>query len=196
MNLFDHIHDKHLPLDHVVSYKRTVPLERGLCYCLYLVQKHHFIATVLSAVRDVNHVREHNREYGTHLHSQQELIDLHAKDPIHFAPANPVDETSHCLRSDGNVAYRVPLHGRLPWYMRGLDLFNNDQARMFCVHAASLGLHFVRPYHSGNELHHVVCTQNPTETLINHGVVLGHRLQEQTDAAAQDRTQAAQELRP
>lgn len=171
MNLFDHVHDKSKPLSNVVSWRRTVPLERGLCYCFYLVEKHGFGVTILSAARDVTHIHEHNHQYGTHLHDQAQLILLHEKDPRHYAAANSVDTTSHCLHSDGNPVYRVPARGRLPWFMRGIDLLNNAQAQEFCSHAAALGLHFVRPYPTTGEGHHVICERNPTEVLVNHSVI-------------------------
>lgn len=171
MNRFHPTTDKSLELNHVVSYHGKVPLERGLCYCLYLVEKHGLTSSPLSGSRDVEDINTHNREFGTMLHAQQYLIDMHRLHPAEYAPANPVDETSHCLYSDGNLVYRVPKHGRLPWYMRGIDLFNSGQAAHFCVVAGSVGLKFARPYHSEAEGHHVVCVENPTAALIARNVI-------------------------
>jgi hypothetical protein len=201
VNLFDHLHDKSAPLDHVVSYRRHVPLERGLCYCIYLVGKHGFEPDLLSASRDMDDIAAHNRGYGTNLHGQQWLIDAHARDPQHFAPANSVDTTSHCLHSDGNSHYRVngkqiPARGRLPWYMRGIDMGTNAQASKFCQKAREVGLVFVQPYNTGSELHHVVCVVSPYHALVDRGIIHTRSLTEAMEAQQAARTQLAEELRP
>jgi hypothetical protein len=171
--------DKGKPLTHVVSFHGRVPLERGLCYALYLVDKHYpfSVENVLSASRSLSHIKAHNQQYGTNLHSQAWLIEAHLRDPVHFAPANPLNMTSHCLFSDGNAAYKtaagrsIPPRGKLPWYSRGIDLLNGDFARLFCRRADSLGLHFVQPYHSSSEAHHVVCVQSPLKVLADRHVI-------------------------
>lgn len=178
MERFHPKNDKGKAMMEVVSFHGVVPLERGLCYCLYLVDKHFPFDPhdVLSAARDEEYIVAHNRTFGTNLHSQPFLIKAHARDPIHYAPANPVDQTSHCLRSDGNSAYTragrvVPPTGRLQWFQRGLDLINNDFARIFVIHAAAVGLHFTRPYKTGSELHHAVCVVNPLAELRRRSVI-------------------------
>lgn len=176
MNRFHPAQDKSRALTHVVSYHGRVPLERGLCYCLYLVAKHGFDAGLLSGSREHRHIDAHNREFGTHLHSQEELIELHEHDPARYPAANSPDTTSHCLRSDGNPAYavhgrQIPVRGKLPWHMRGIDLASGETAAEFCVSARRLGLHFVQPYPAAGEAHHVVCTQSPTHVLIGRRVI-------------------------
>lgn len=178
MDRFHPKNDKRSPMMEVVSFHGVVPLERGLCYCLYLVDKHYSFSSrdVLSASRDEDDIRAHNRQFGTNLHSQPFLILKHQQDPKHYAAANSVRMTSHCLNSDGNPAYRrngrvIPSTGRLQWFQRGIDLLNADFAEWFIRHAALVDLHFVQPYKTGSELHHVVCAINPLAELARRSVI-------------------------
>lgn len=205
MNRFHPLQDKDLPMTHVVSYHGIVPLERGLCYALYLVSKHWpFFADnphlVLSGARDVEDVQAHNREFGTHLHSQQELIDLHAKDPVKNPAANPVDQTSHCLRSDGNPVYKTPeghhagAGSRIAWYQRGIDFDTAELAAAFCARARFVHLTAVQPYDALSEKHHVVLGDSPIKVLIERNVIHQNRgdlhpLVQEMDEAERKRAQ-------
>jgi hypothetical protein len=88
-----------------VSY-HGVPMFRGLAFALHHVAMHGGGVWVYSADRRDRIIAEHNRQFGTHLHGQQWLVDAHAQDPVRNAPANSPTTTSHCLRSDGNPVYR------------------------------------------------------------------------------------------
>lgn len=180
MNRFHPTNDKSAALTHVVSYHGKVPVERSLCYCLHLVAKKSGVNlddALISASRDQRDISEHNQQFGTNLHSQSWLINMHRLHPESYAPADSTFTTSHCLRSDGNPAYRsaagkrIPSGGRLPYYSRGLDFSSNGLAEWFVLKAAQFDLHFVRPYDVGSELHHVVCTHSPTRVLIAHDVI-------------------------
>lgn len=186
MNRFHPQQDKSQPMTHVVSYHGVVPLERGLCYVLYLVGKHwpdfeHNPHWVLSASRDIDDVQAHNREFHTDLHSQQQLIDLHNADPEDNPPANPVDQTSHCLRSDGKPVYRTPeghragAGSKIAWYQRGIDFETAEIAHDFCRRAGSLQLAAVQPYDQLSEKHHVVLAHSPIRVLIARNVIHPNR---------------------
>lgn len=173
--------DKRARLTEVVSFHGRVPLERGLCYVIYLVSKHdrrfEDPSLVLSAARDTRLIREHNQQYGTNLHGQQWLIDAHARDPEHYAPANPVDQTSHCLRADGDAVYVnrigqwVPAGAQIAWFQRGIDWFSNGVAQQFVDVARGVGVDVALPYKKGSELHHTVVRHSPTRALIAHNVI-------------------------
>lgn len=180
MDRFQPKSDKRKAMTEVVSYHGHVPLERGVCYCLYLVSEHFDVDlddALISASREERHIREHNQEFGTNLHSQPWLIQMHELNPRDYASANPVDETSHCLRSDSNTAYRdrlgrqVPSGGKLLWYQRGLDFDSNQRAAWFVEHARRLGLKIVLPYRTGSELHHAVFTQSPIKVLVERNMI-------------------------
>lgn len=56
------------------------------------------------------------------LHTQQEVINLHAQGVPGYGPANPVDRSTHCDYNDG-IAYRFWRAGKaLPWWAEGFDL--------------------------------------------------------------------------
>lgn len=169
--------DRDQAMTHTVSY-RNVPMARGLAFAFHHISLHGGPVRIYSADRRDKVIAEHNREFGTSLHGQQWLIDAYRRDPVHFAPANPVDRTSHCLRSDGNPAYRdsrgrlIAAGGRLPWYELGVDLEDIDHdgkvgndVNQFLAAAHRLGYPFVRPYASGAEGHHVVLTRSPVPVL-------------------------------
>jgi hypothetical protein len=160
-----------------VSY-HGVPLFRGLAFALHHIAMHGGGVWVYSADRRDHVIAEHNRQFGTHLHGQQWLVDAHAHDPVRNAPANSPTTTSHCLRSDGAPVYRdargrhVPAGGSIPWYSLGIDLEDadsdgrrgNDVDRFLRI-AHRLGYAAVRPYASGSEGHHVVFVHSPIPTL-------------------------------
>lgn len=170
------------PLQDTVNY-RMVPTFRGLALAMKDAADHGAPHLVYSSDRRDAVIAAFNRRYGTHLHGQQWLIDAHARDPTHYFPANPVDETSHCLFSDGNGVYRtpkgvqIPRRGRLPWYMVGIDAQDvgphaqsNDCSHL--VHVLNhLGYKCVQPYHAGSERHHFVFLEHPRENLKRRGIV-------------------------
>jgi hypothetical protein len=167
MNRFDPKKDRSRALTHTVSF-HDVPMPRGLAYVIWVVEKHGGGVAVFSADRRDRIIAEHNHAFGTHLHGQQWLIDAHARNPHHFAAANPVDQTSHCYFSDGNHVYKRPPRAKLPWFMLGIDLTDrskiNDPTHFINV-AGRLGFEFVRPYPGTSESHHVVLIASPTHRL-------------------------------
>jgi hypothetical protein len=180
-------HDRDQAMTHTVSY-RAVPMFRGLAFALNHIAEHGATVWIYSADRRDAVIAEHNHQFGTHLRGQQALVDAHASDPVHNAPANSPATTSHCLRSDGNPVYRdargrhVPARGSLPWFELGIDLEDadsdgrrgNDVDRFLRV-AHRLGYAFVRPYASGAEGHHVVCVHSPIPTLEHWNVISKER---------------------
>ena len=163
-------------MTHTVSYER-VPMFRGLAFALYHCKKHGADVDVFSADRRDSVVDVHNREYGTTLRSQQQLIDLwHAG---RGNPANTPGTTSHCLRSDGNPAYGGRKPGaRLPWFMLGLDLADRgktEDVSRFLKVARKLGYSVRQPYPVGGERHHVIFTESPVPVLERWNVISKRR---------------------
>jgi hypothetical protein len=163
--------DRDAPMTHTVSF-HGVPMFRGLAFAIDHIEHHGAPVSIFSADRRDSVIREHNKQFGTNLHSQQYAID-HQGQPG-WSAANPVDQTSPCLRSDGNPVYRdsrgrvIPKRGKLPWYELGIDLVDkgtHEDVRRFLAVAHKLGYHFVNPYSSGSEKHHVVCVLSPIPTL-------------------------------
>jgi hypothetical protein len=70
------------------------------------------------------------------LHTQQEVIDLHARGVPGYGPANPVDRTTHCRRNDGVAYPHVPVGGELLPWQRGIDTQNSPA---FNAEARKLG---------------------------------------------------------
>lgn len=164
------------PLQRTINY-RGVPTFNGLALAMHDAELHGAPHLIASSDRRDSVIARFNRDYGTHLHGQQWLIDAYARDPVHFYPANPVDRTSHCLFSDGTAVYRVPARARIPWYMLGIDAQDHGPHAKFndCSHLVAvlnhLGYKAVQPYHSGSELHHFIFTEHPLENLRKRGIV-------------------------
>lgn len=184
MNRFNAKEDRDKAMLHTVSY-HDVPMPRVIAYCLHSCEVRGAKVSVASCIRVDSVIEEHNREFGTNLHGQQFCIDMHKKDPAHFAAANSPNTTSHCFFSDGNPAYRDPKTGgvipathKLPVWMVGIDVDDigkvEDNSHLLHV-AGQFGLHFVSPYKSGTEHHHLVCAINPIPTLEHHGVISKER---------------------
>lgn len=158
------------PLWHTVAF-HDVPMFRALALALDHAQDHGAQFAVFSADRRDNVLRRFNAAHGTNLHGQKYLYDhQHERG---FYPANPPGKTSHCLRSDGNPAYRVdhrviPPGGALPKYMLGIDVVDhgsaNDCSRLVGI-LEHLGYHVTRPYHTGSEAHHMCFVNDPTPVL-------------------------------
>lgn len=166
----------------IVAY-RGVPMFRALSLALLDAANHGAPHLVMSADRRDAVIEKFNREHGTHLHGQEFLIHMHQVDPVHWFPANPKDETSHCLRSDGNRAYRradgtqIPRKGKLPRYMLGIDAQDvgpHAQAND-CTHLVKtlnrLGYKAKQPYSAGSERHHFVIVENPAPLLRKKGLL-------------------------
>jgi hypothetical protein len=166
---------------HTIAY-RGVPMFRAQAAVLLIAFEHHAPHLIFSADRRDPVIKRFNRNHGTHLRGQDELIRLHEIDPDHFFPANPKDETSHCLRSDGNPAYRfrgrqIPAKGKLPRFMLGIDAVDvGPHARVNdCSHLVAVindcGFSATQPYHVGSELHHFILTKDPVPRLSKLGVL-------------------------
>lgn len=101
------------------------------------------------------------------LHTQEEIIRLHAEGVPGFGPANPVQLSSHCGFSDGVSFPVIPPGGHLPHtYMLGRDVTLWDQ--LLAV-ARELGYHLVQPYATGSEEHHLNERRDPKRRLIERG---------------------------
>lgn len=183
----NHAEHRRLAMNHTVSF-HDVPMPRGLAFVLYDVERHGGAMFVWSVDRRIKQITAHNREFGTHLHAQQALIDAHARDPVHNAAANPVDRTSHCLRADGNPAYRdsrgkiITPGGHLRWWQIGGDYEDNDQdgrrgndVNRILKISHELGYAFVQPYRSGSEGHHLVLVHDPIPVLERRHVIATNR---------------------
>src|SRR3954447_17212014 len=91
--------DRDKPMTHTVSF-HGVPLPRALAFAINHCEEHGAKVSIASAIRVDRIINEHNREFHTNLHGQQFLIDMHKRDPAHFAAANSCSTTSHCWFSD------------------------------------------------------------------------------------------------
>jgi hypothetical protein len=149
------------PAWHTVPYNapgyRPVPMFRAHAWALEAARHKGANFEIFSADRRDSVLAWFNPRFGTNLHGQQYLYD-HQHQPG-FYPANPPDETSHCLRSDGNSVYRTVARGHLPAYMLGIDAVDagktNDCSHLVAV-LNELGILAVRPYPGGGEAHHFV----------------------------------------
>jgi hypothetical protein len=165
------IQDRDNSMTVTISYE-NVPMFRGLAFALRDIQNNGAPVSIFSADRRDAVVRAHNKQFGTQIHSQEYAV-AHQGQPG-WSAANPVNRSSHCLRSDGNPVYRnsrgqsIAPGGRLPWYELGIDMADQGKAEdvsRFLKVAHRLGYHFVQPYSSGSEKHHVVCVHSPIPTL-------------------------------
>jgi GH25 family lysozyme M1 (1,4-beta-N-acetylmuramidase) len=77
------------------------------------------------------------------LHTQQEVINLHARGVPGFGPANPVTQTTHCRFNDGAAYRRFRRGARLPVRGRGVDTQNTPA---FMAEANRRGFHFFLTY--------------------------------------------------
>jgi len=162
-----------LPLWETVPY-HDVPMFRVLALALDHAQEKGAAFQIASADRRDAVLAKFNKRYGTNLHGQAYLV-AHQNDPGFF-PANPPNQTSHCLFSDGSPAYRVrgrvlPARARLPRYFLGIDATDEgpgaktNDCSMLIGHLERLGYQVTRPYHTGSEAHHFVFTSDPTPVL-------------------------------
>lgn len=180
--------DRNRSMINVVSF-HDVPMPRGVAFMLNHIEEHGGKMYIWSADRRDAIIAEHNKQFGTNLHGQQWLVDMYARFPGNYAPANSPQTTSHCYRSDGNVHYRdsrgryIRSGDRIPWYMVGLDVEDkndndgrtgNDVDRILRV-GHNLGYDLVRPYLVGSEGHHIICTESPIKTLENWNVIAKER---------------------
>lgn len=135
------------------------PIYRGLAWALISAEQHNALFIVTSADRrdSVLHAFHQPASEG-----QQFLYD-HQNEPGFFA-ANPPDETSHCLRSDGNPLYGPP-RGHIPRFKLGIDAVDhgadNDCVKLVAKLNA-LGFTARRPYPSSGEAHHMSFKYDPS----------------------------------
>lgn len=104
------------------------------------------------------------------LHTQKEIIELHARGVPGYGPADPVELSSHCGFSDGVSYPDIRPGGHLPHpsYQLGRDV--TDWDRLIEV-ATRLGYDLVQPYSSGSEAHHVNERRDPKRRLIERGLL-------------------------
>lgn len=168
-------------MTNLVSF-HNIPMPRGLAFSINHIEEHGAKVAIFSADRTVAAIAEHNRQFGTHLHSQAYLINLAARGLGN--PANPISQTSHCYFADGNPAYRTPTDkvirpgGKLPWYMLGIDLSDwgkYEDVSRFRATARRLGYHVTQPYASGTEHHHIIFTKSPIANLERWHVISENR---------------------
>lgn len=101
--------------------------------------------------------------------SQQELIDAYARGEPGFYPANPINETSHALNSDGVSYPEIPATHALPhWWMLGMDVSEWDG---LLAAAKRLGYGLRQPYPGTSEEHHVNMTNSPHAAFIRRRVI-------------------------
>lgn len=173
INRFNPQGDRAAPMLHIVSY-HNVPMPRGNAYAVWACEQRGAKVDVYSCVRVDAVIAEHNRLFHTNLHGQQYLIDMHAKDPAHFAAANPLKQTSHCFYSDGHAFYGVPAGHPIPYLMVGMDLDDHgkyEDNTHFAGVAHGLGLQWVGLYKVGNERHHGSFGPNLIPVLEHHGII-------------------------
>lgn len=88
------------------------------------------------------------------LHTQAEVIVLHAQGVPGYGPANPTDQSTHCERNDGVAYPNWPKRMWLPWWGCGMDLKIAEIAN-FIAEAAREHNMVTRTYpHSVGEAQH------------------------------------------
>jgi hypothetical protein len=166
------------PLMHTVAF-HGVPMFRGLALAIDHIEQHGATVAIFSADRRHSVLDPFNREHGTQLRSQEQLIE----DAKHGGSgANPVNMTSHCLHADLAVQGVLAAHdihvevtGEIPWHALGIDLSDRGKVED-CSHflkvAHELGYAFTQPYPtSKSEKHHVICAKSPVHVLETSNVI-------------------------
>jgi hypothetical protein len=105
--------------------------------------------------------------------SQAQLVHLHEIDPVHYAPANPVNSSTHEYFNGGNggtpAFHSLPVGAKIDASKLGLDLRTNEEATEFCADMKQIGYEFFQPYPTTSEAHHVCCAENPVPNLVKRG---------------------------
>jgi hypothetical protein len=153
----------HYPGGRVVLFD-GVPLWRSQAWALFDARLNgvHFILNSANR-KDSVIKRFRNKGLRPGYMSQQELIDGHARDPIHFMPANPVNRTSHAGFSDGNPFYDKPAGAEISKWKWGIDAVNTPggSADELVAWLNKHGYKAVKPYASLSERHHFAFATNP-----------------------------------
>lgn len=104
------------------------------------------------------------------LHTQREIIELHARGVPGFGPADPVELSSHCGYSDGESYPEIPAGGILPHpeFELGRDVTDWDQLLEV---SERRGYDMRQPYDSGDEEHHLNEMSDPKPRLIELGLL-------------------------
>lgn len=170
--------DRDNSMTNLVSF-HDVPMPRGIAFAIDHIEHHGASVAIFSADRTVAAVNEHNRQFGTHLHSQQYAID-HQGEPG-WSAANPINRTSHCYYADQTVARLLTHYGhttrtgqKIPWWALGIDLADrgkSEDVSHFLSVAKKLHYDFRQPYSSGTERHHVILVNSPIASLENWNVI-------------------------
>lgn len=170
--------DRAASMVNLVSF-HEVPMPRGLAFAINHVEGRGAKVDIFSADRTVSAIAEHNREFGTHLKAQQQLIDDF--NAGRGNPANPIDETSHCYFADATIAALLTHYGhptkvgdKIPWWALGIDLSDRgktEDVSRFLIAAHNLGYDFRQPYSSGSERHHVIAVNSPIARLESWNVI-------------------------
>jgi hypothetical protein len=152
-------------LGHIVVFD-SVPMSIAHKLVLIDCAKHGWDGVAVSCDRRANpHTTRLLHRLG--LHTQKEIIELHARGIPGYGPANPVERSSHCGYSDGVSYPDVRPGGHLPHtWMLGMDV--TDWDRLLSV-AHRLGYSLVQPYSSGAEEHHLNLRRDPKRRLIERG---------------------------
>lgn len=169
--------DRDNSMTNLVSF-HGVPMPRGVAFAIDHIEHHGGRVAIFSADRTHAAISEHNKQFGTHLSSQESLIaDFRAG---RGNPANPVDETSHCYYADATIARLLTSYGhttfrrdKLPWWAVGIDLadkrrdgtIESESVDHFLAVAHHLHYDFRQPYSSGSERHHVILVNSPIARL-------------------------------
>lgn len=178
--------DRDRSMANLVSF-HDVPMPRMVAFTIDHVERHGGRVAIFSADRTRPAIAEHNRQFGTRLKSQEELIEA-AKHGGN--PANPVDRTSHCYRADATIAALLTRSGHptreggeIPRWAVGVDLadrrkdgtIEQESVDRFLAVARQLGYSFRQPYSSGSERHHVILVASPIARLEDWNVISENR---------------------
>lgn len=174
-------------MTNLVSF-HDVPMPRGIAFAIDHIEDHGGRVAIFSADRTHSAINEHNKQFGTHLSSQESLIA--AFEAGRGNPANPVDRTSHCYRADATIARLLTHYGhttrvgaRIPWWAVGIDLadkrrdgtIERESVDHFLAVSHHLGYDFKQPYSSGSERHHVILVNSPISKLESWNVISENR---------------------
>lgn len=99
--------------------------------------------------------------------SQAELVRGYEQGLPGYFPANPYNQTTHALYSDGVAYSKIPPQHRLPhWWMLGMDVSLWDS---LLAAAKKLGYDLRQPYPTSSEAHHLNAYEDPKRRLVQRG---------------------------
>jgi hypothetical protein len=136
------------------------------CPCPKLVAPYIYICltdakTAAASIYRGDDARHLLNKYGHH--SQYQLVHATPAERVAWdilGTPDPVGESTHELKSDGEAYPAFPIHADLLWWMQGFDVPTADSQRVIEA-AARRDWVLFRPYKVGVEIHHLCFLHEP-----------------------------------